>query len=191
MHAVPIKVGMRRLQMRWAEGFRALHLAHRTVMYRPGALAETQRRRTKDRHTGRLGFLINGQRILQGSRHWLVDEDWFLRCQARTQLLQMHAAIIGFEEDHVHLAEQRRDRVHDLHAHGLHLLDVLRHALCARFNIGASLRISRHHLHALRLGQVLGVQRGGESNGVGGIQANDPSPERLSSLDQGGRSDQS
>ena len=67
------------------------------------------------RHVGFFGQPKNFDDILQGTRHWLVDEKRFSRSNHRLGLFQMRPAIHTLEKHCVYFFAKSLDRIDDFH----------------------------------------------------------------------------
>jgi hypothetical protein len=90
----------------------------------------------------------------------------------------MHAAVVRLQQHAVDLRAELLDRAHDLHAHALELLGILRDARRALGDILAALRVGMRDAEAGELrgiGRVLGalVEDGREGHDVRGIETDD------------------
>ena len=104
------------------------------------------------------------------------------RCEHGLELLPVHPAIVGFEEDHIHPVHKVVNGIHNFDSHCLNFRGIFRHAFRAALDILAALGISRHHLDASDLGFVLRiiyafVQRLDKRYDMRSIKANDAGAE--------------
>ena len=178
MDAIPVEIGVVRLEAGGAGRIGRLYLADRALGDRLRARGETERGRTEIDHAGLLGGLLKTDDVGQRPCDRLVDEDRLAGLQHREHLLEVHAAVVGFQHHEVDLRAELLDRVDDLDAHALEFRRILRDTGSALRDVLAALCERMRHAEAGELGDVGGILRPfvedrREGHGVRGIEADD------------------
>lgn len=137
MDTVPIKVGVRGLEVYRTKGRRLANHAKGTTMDRDRASPEAQRRGAEQRDPRVAGERLHAQDIPERARDRLIDEDRLPGAQDGLQLLQVDATVIRLQQDEVDLGTERLNRRHDLNPERAELGRVLRHTLDAGGDVAA------------------------------------------------------
>ena len=97
-----------------------------------------ERRTGEARNLAFFGQIVNRNSIGERPSDRFVDEKRLAGLDHRNRFLQMDAPIHAFEQDHIHLLEKFRNRIHDLNAHPAQFLSELAHPVAAGRNVCAA-----------------------------------------------------
>ena len=148
MNAVPIEIGMRRLEMARTPGIAADNRPDlRVVTCGLRIAGKSQCGAAEPRRLGGLAQFGDRQRIGERSGQRLVDKHWLARLEDGSGLLQMLPAIDALEQHNVYLVEHGRNGIDNLDPHPFHLLGEFRDSIATGRNLAPAGKC-RHHSHS-------------------------------------------